>query len=202
MSEVVEVVADAARARAMLEPTRLELLEALDEPSSAAALARRVGLPRQRVNYHLRALEKERLIEPVEETRRGSCIERTYRRVGQAFAISTATLGSLGTTPERVQDRFSSAYQIALASRAVREIGAMRAAARAAGQELPTLAAEVEVRFATPAARHAFATELLEAVAALVEKHHDAEAPDGRAFRFYVGGYPRPMDRGAAHEPD
>ena len=114
----VDVIEEPKRAQVMLHSARLELLENLGEPSSAAALARRLGLPRQRVNYHLRELEAQRLIELVEEHRKGSCVERVYQRTGQSYAISTAALGRLGTMPDDICDRFSSAYQIALASQA------------------------------------------------------------------------------------
>ncbi len=194
MTVAVDVVEETERAQALLHPARLELLGELSEPGSAATLARRLGQPRQRINYHLRELEAQRLIEVVEERRKGSVLERTYRRTGQAYTISTAALGRLGTTPEEVQDRFSSAYQIALASRAVRELGALQAGARAAGKLLPTLALDVEVRFASAEARQAFAQELSESVAALVAKHHDERSAGGRTFRFYMGSYQRPSE--------
>ncbi|MCP3919984.1 MAG: helix-turn-helix transcriptional regulator [bacterium] len=162
----------------MLHPTRLELLEHLDEPRSAADLARELGLPRQRINYHLRELEAQSLIERVEEKRRGRSIGRTYRRTGRAYAISTAALGALGTTPEEAMDRFSSAHQIALASRAVRDLAELQAGARAAGKKLP-----------------AFASELADALAALTAKYHDEKAPRGRTFRFFLGAHPKPKGK-------
>ncbi len=176
----------------MLHTTRLELLENLGEPSSAAALARRLGLPRQRVNYHLRELEAQRLIELVEEHRKGSCVERVYQRTGWSYAISTAALGRLGTMPDDIHDRFSSAYQIWLASRAVRDLGYLQSGARAAGKKLPTFALEVEVRFASANTRSEFAEELAACVADLVRKYHDDKTGGGRKFRFYLGAYPRP----------
>lgn len=188
----VDVIDEPRRAQVLLHPARLELLEQLAEPGSAAGLARRLGLPRQRVNYHLRELEAQRLVEVVEESRRGNCVERVYRRTGGAYAISSAALGRLGSSPEDVQDRFSAAYQIALASRAIRDLGGLQEGARRAGKKLPTFALETEVRFASPETRHAFAEELSEAVAALVAKYHDDEAAGGRVFRFHVGAYPRP----------
>ncbi len=188
----VDVIEDAERAQAMLHPARLELLAHLAEPTSAAALARRLGLPRQRVNYHLRELEAQHLLEVVDERRKGSCVERVYRRTGRTYAISTAALGRLGTAPEDVQDRFSAAYQIALASRAVRDLATLDAGARAAQKKLATFALEVDIRFASPETRNAFAEELANAVADLAKKYHDESALDGRTFSFYAGGYPRP----------
>ena len=192
MTRDLEVVADAERARVLLQENRLALLEHLGEPASAADLARRLDLPRQRINYHLRELEAADLVEVVEERQRGNVTERTYRRSGSRFVLSDAALGPLGPDPAELEDRFSSAYQVALAARAVRELGALRSGARAAGKRLPTFALEVDVRFASAERRGAFAEKLAAAVADLVRKYHDDDAPRGRVQRFYLGSYPRP----------
>ena len=52
----VAVIEEPAAAVVTLDPKRARLLSELVEPASAAALAARLGLPRQKVNYHLRAL--------------------------------------------------------------------------------------------------------------------------------------------------
>ncbi len=192
MAVAVDVIEEPRRAQALLQEVRIQILEHLAEPGSAAALARRLDLPRQRVNYHLRELEAQRLVELVEERRKGTVVERIYRRTGQSYAISTAALGSLGSSPEDIQDRFSSAYQIALASRAIRELAVLKAGAEADKKKLPTFALEVDVRFASAETRSAFAEELAATVADLVRKYHDEKARGGRVFRFYLGSYPRP----------
>jgi DNA-binding transcriptional ArsR family regulator len=188
----LEVLEQPERAAALLDPTRRALLEALRQPESAAGLARALGLPRQRVNYHLRELERHGLVELVVERRRGSARERRYRRSASAYAISGAALGELAADPAALQDRASSAYQIARAARTIQELAVLRAAAAAAGQRLPTFALDVEVAFASAAARSAFAEELTQAVADLVRKHHDAAAAGARTLRVYLGAYPRP----------
>ncbi|MCK5941391.1 MAG: helix-turn-helix transcriptional regulator, partial [Planctomycetes bacterium] len=99
MSQVVDIVREPERARSLLEATRQELLRHLAQPQSAAGLARALDLPRQRVNYHLRELESQQLVELVEEKRRGSVTERIYRRTGESYALSSAVLGSLAVTP-------------------------------------------------------------------------------------------------------
>ena len=91
----------------LLHPTRLAILEALDAPGSATTLARRLEAPRQKLNYHLRELEAVGLVQLVEERKRGSVCERIYERAGNSYAISTAALGRLGSSPDRVSDRRS-----------------------------------------------------------------------------------------------
>ena len=53
----VLLVRDAERLGALAHPMRVQILEALREPASAATVARAIGQPRQKVNYHLKELE-------------------------------------------------------------------------------------------------------------------------------------------------
>ena len=53
----IQVIEDPAVAMVAMEPMRSRLLSELVAPASAAMLAPRVGLTRQKVNYHLHALE-------------------------------------------------------------------------------------------------------------------------------------------------
>ena len=59
----------------------------------------KAGLPRQRLNYHLKALEQCGLLECVEERRKGNCTERILRATAHSFVISPDALGALGPTP-------------------------------------------------------------------------------------------------------
>ncbi|MGO4834434.1 helix-turn-helix domain-containing protein, partial [Rhizobiaceae sp. 2RAB30] len=67
----VDVIDAPAAAALALDPIKSRLLAELGTPASAATLAARVGLARQKVNYHLRMLEDHKLVEPVEERRWG-----------------------------------------------------------------------------------------------------------------------------------
>lgn len=186
------VVDRAAPAATLLDPLRIRILRELDQPDSASGLARRMGIPRQKLNYHLRLLEGEGLVELVEERKKRNCTERMVRAVARSYLISPATLGPLAADPERVADRTSSAYLVATAARAITEVSGQRARADQAGKKLPTLTLHADVRFATPTAQHAFAKELAETVSRLVTKYHDDTAPRGRSFRLMAGAWPAP----------
>jgi DNA-binding transcriptional ArsR family regulator len=186
----LEVIASPGRAAALLDPLRMRLVEGLREPDSAAGLARRLRLPRQRVNYHLRELEKQRLVELVGRRRRGNCTARILRATARAYVISPAALGGVAADPASVKDRFSAAYLLAVTAGTLRDVGELDERAQKAGKRLATLTLETEVRFASAEARAAFADELAGAVARLVSQYHDAQAPAGRAFRFVVAGHP------------
>ena len=189
--EALTVVGDARRAAVLLEPTRQAIVRSLlVEPGSAAALAVRLGEPRQRLNYHLRELEAAGLVELVEERRKGNCVERVMRASARGFLLDPAVfdVGDVGVG--ELQDRFSATALIAVAARAVREVAALREGAAARRKRLATLAVDAEVRLESPAAFGAFATDLAEAVAGVVAKHHDAVAREGRSFRVTAAAYP------------
>lgn len=194
----LQVVARPERVAALLDPTRQTLLAHLAEPDSAAGLARRLRLPRQRVNYHLRALEREGLVELVEERRKGNCVERVVRASARAFVISPDALGQLGVTAPAAQDRFSAAYLIAAAGRSIQEVATLEHQAASAGKRLATLTLDVDIRFATAEARAAFAEDLAQAVAQLGARYQDHQAPGGRRFRLLAVVHPT-VDRG---DPD
>jgi DNA-binding transcriptional ArsR family regulator len=188
----VEVIEDPAAAALALSPIKARLLAELVVPASAAALAGRVGLTRQKVNYHLRALERHALIEPAESRRWGGLTERLMVATATSYVVSPAALGAVGADPARHADRLSASYLIALAARIVREVGALWTAARRGDKRLATLSIDTVVRFRTPEDRAAFTRELAEAITALVARHHDGNAPGGRPHRLIVGAYPAP----------
>jgi predicted ArsR family transcriptional regulator len=174
----VEVIEDPAAAAVALDPIRARLLAELKEPGSAAALAARVGLPRQKINYHLRTLEAHGLVEVAEERRHGGLTERVLQATAASYVISP--IGD----PMSVADRLSARYLIALAARLVREVGAL---ARR-DDRLPTLALDAEVRFLEPADREAFAEDLSAAVMRVIAEHHH---DDGRPYRLVVASHPQ-----------
>jgi DNA-binding transcriptional ArsR family regulator len=192
----VTVIENAAAAEASLDPIRTRLLaELAAEPGSATTLARKVGLPRQKVNYHLRTLERHGLVTLAEERRRGNMTERVLRATAAAYVISPAALHAVEPDPRRSPDRLSAFWLLALASKLVGDVGALITGADKARQRVATFAMDGEVRFASPKDRAAFAEELSAALAGLVAKYHDDAAPDGRRHRIVLAIHPSVPDK-------
>lgn len=185
----LRVVESTAQAAVMLHPTRLRLLRELAEPGSAASLARRLELPRQQLNYHLRALEHAGLVEEVETRRRGNCLERVVRATAKSYVISPAAMGASSPSPAAIGDRFSASYLISIAAQTLRDLGRLRSLADSAGKRLATLTLQAEVCLASPADRKAFTEELTAAVEGVIAKYH---REGGRPFRVTLGAYPSP----------
>jgi DNA-binding transcriptional ArsR family regulator len=187
----VDVIEDPAAAAVALDPLRAQMLAELREPASAAALAQRLGLARQKVNYHLRALEAHGLVAVAEERMHGGLTERLLGATAASYVVSPAALGSSAPDPARVGDRLSARYLVALAARIVREVGAMAREAEAEDRRLATMAIDTTIGFATPEDAARFADDLTHAVTQLAAKyHHD----DGRPHRLVVAAHPVPKE--------
>src|ERR671915_1767835 len=106
----VAVIGDPVAAEVSLDPVRSRLLAELAEPASATMLASRVGLARQKVNYHLRALERHGLVELVEERRKGNVTERVLQASAASYVISPVALAAVAPDPARSPDRLSAAW--------------------------------------------------------------------------------------------
>jgi DNA-binding transcriptional ArsR family regulator len=191
----VEVIDDPAAAVIALEPLRSRLLAELAEPASAATLATRVGIARQKVNYHVRALEAHQLVREAGKRQWGGLTERLLVASAASYVISPKALGPVALDPDRDADRLSASYLIALAARIVDEVSDLLRRSRAADKRLATLSLDTEITFRDAAERAAFSDELIHAVTSLVARYHDESAPGGRAHRLVLVAHPLP------HEP-
>jgi DNA-binding transcriptional ArsR family regulator len=189
----IQVIEDPAAAAVALAPMRSRLLSELAVPASAATLAARVGLARQKVNYHLNALEAHGLVRLAQERKWGGLTERLLVATAASFVVSPGALGPVAADPSRDIDRLSASFLIAVGARVVREVGDLVRRAKDTGKRLATLAVDTEIRFRSVAERAAFSNELAEAITKLVSKYHDESAPGGRAHRLVVVAHPLPQ---------
>jgi DNA-binding transcriptional ArsR family regulator len=189
----IQVIEDPAAATIALEPMRSRLLSELAEPASAATLAARVGMARQKVTYHLNALEAHGLVRLAQERKWGGLTERLLVATAASYVVSPGALGPVAADPSREVDRLSASYLIALGARVVGEVANLVRRAKDTGKRLATLALDAEVRFRSETDRAAFGNELTEAVARLVSKYHDESTPGGRLHRLVIVAHPLPQ---------
>lgn len=198
----VEVIDTSAAAMVALDPVRSRLLSELGTPASAATLGQRVGLTRQKVNYHLRALEDHRLVREVERRRWGGLTERLMVATASSYVVAPDALGPVASDPARGSiDRLSAGYLIALAARVVREVGALVRRAVETDKRLATLSIDTELRFRSAAERAEFSQELATSVAELVARYHDPAVPAGRSHRLVVLAHPLPGEPDPSNPP-
>ena len=181
-----QFIRDKQVAASMMHPLRMSILENLREPNSAAGLSRILDMPRQQLNHHLRELEKNELIELVEERRKGNCTERIMRASAKSYLV---VLNTAQVDPEEVQDKYSSHYLVSAASRLIQEVAELQTGAHKAKKKLATFSLQTEVRFTDPEKLHAFTEELSRTIAKLAARYH-TDDPHARPYQFHVFSHP------------
>jgi DNA-binding transcriptional ArsR family regulator len=189
-------VADRRQATELLHPLRLRILNLARRPSSATELGKRLGLPRQRVNYHVRALARSGLLRPAGRRRKRNMIEQHYVASASAYVLSPEVLGPMAADWRGIQDTASAAYQIALAEQVRADVARAWQGAEREKKRLPTLSVKSQFRFQSAEERESFARALQEALVEVIARHtspnlrEDGSAAPGRAYRLVLTCYP------------
>ena len=188
-------------------PLRLKILAALLQPDSATGVARRMKLPRQTVNYHVRELARARFLARAGRRRRRHLFEQCYVATARGYVLSPELLGKLAAEPAQVADTFSAKYLLGLASKLQAELARSVELAATAGKRLATLSINTELRFTSPEQRATFTQELQRAIVEVAARYSspfaksDGSAAEGRPFRLVVGCYPIPPAKDAQSPP-
>lgn len=186
----MELLEREGQVKAALSPIRRQLLTMLGEPASAVELARRTGIARQKLNYHLRVLEEAGLVELVETRQRRGCVERLLRATADELVVDPRILAPGERL--RSRDRYAAEHLVDAAADVVRTVSRLQAGADAAQKRLLTFTVEADITFGAPADVHAFTDALAAAVAELGERFGSDQ---GQRFRLLVGGHPTKGDR-------
>jgi len=180
----IEVIHDPLIGIIALDPIRTRLLAELAEPASAGALATRLGLPRQKINYHLKALETVGLVHEVQRRLWGGLTERRLRASATAYLIAPAAMGPVAA------DQKTDGSLLSIAARLIRDVAALVSLSRSSGKRLATTSFEIDVAFRSPADRDAFQAELQDAITAVAAKYHASSSPASRAYRVVTVAHP------------
>ncbi|MEO1052959.1 MAG: helix-turn-helix domain-containing protein [Bacteroidota bacterium] len=196
----IDVVNDVGSAATLLNPLRMQILKHLEEPNSASGLSRILNIPRQKLNYHLRELEKKNLVEFVKETKRGNCTERIMKATAKSYLINVDAVRSSPEDLEAMKDQFSSNYLVAAAANMINEVSTLKTGAAKAKKKLPTYTLQTEIRFETVKDLNGFAEELSQAIAKLTAKYHKEDSATGRTFKLCTCSYPA-LTKKSEHQP-
>jgi hypothetical protein len=196
----IESVRSARRAATILaHPLRARILGRAQTPISASDLARHLGQPRQRVNYHVRQLAQHGFLQPAAQQRKRNMVEQQYVASARAYVLAPDVLGELAPDPAHVQDSASATHLVALCARAQSELVSVVEAANAAGVRVRTVSLQSDLRFESAEQRGEFTRELLDAVADVIARHSTpvddttGAHATGPSFRLLLGCYPAPM---------
>ena len=190
----LEWVSDPKQAVFLLEPLRARILSLARQPASATELAAQMGLPRQRVNYHVRELARTGLLRRAGRRRRRNMFEQRYVASATGYVVLPELLGSVRADWRSVSDTGSLAYLAALTDQMQSDVA--RAARAGRGKKVSSLAIKSQFRFDTAEQRERFVAELQTAVVAVIARFTSpnleagGEPGAGRPYRLVLGCYP------------
>lgn len=100
----VHVISSLDAIKALSDPVRLRVIQALQRAGRASATELRedTGLPPSNITYHLKILEKNGLVRIAETRTKGNLIENIYEAVARQFIIQKSLVE--GDEPEGEED--------------------------------------------------------------------------------------------------
>ncbi|HEV8207299.1 MAG TPA: helix-turn-helix domain-containing protein [Acidimicrobiia bacterium] len=187
VAQPVHVVEDIEALQVLGHPLRVRILEALRQPGSAATVAREVGETRQKVNYHLKELERVGLVTPVGERRSGNFMETLYQAVARSFLVSPQVAWSDRRRVDALRAQHSLERLVMVGGQLQRDAISLLDRAAFDGEQIASTAVEVDVHFADEKDRAAFLDEYLNTVQALCDRYGSR---DGMPYRVVLAAHP------------
>lgn len=183
----VRVLNDPEALQVLGHPLRVQILEALREPASAAAVARQIGQPRQKVNYHLKELDGAGLVEQVRERRVGNFVETVFQAVARSFLVSPEVAWSDPRRMETLRQQHSLQTLVVLGERLQRDAAILVDQAAFEGEEIASASVVAEARFASEEDRAEFLRDYFRAMTELLQRYGKKR---GEPYRVVLAAYP------------
>jgi DNA-binding transcriptional ArsR family regulator len=183
----VHVLNDPETLSVLGHPLRVQILEGLRAPASAAAVARVVGQPRQKVNYHLKELERVGLVQATGERRVGNFVETLYQAVARSYVVSPKVAWADPRRTQALADQHSLETLVLLGERLQHDAAGLLDRAAFNGEQIASASVAADVQFASEADRAAFLQDYVEAITQLVERYG---AKEGASYRVLLAAYP------------
>ena len=189
--QAVELLSDLNKVHALAQPVRVQVLDALRHPDSAAGVARAIGRTRQNVNYHLKELARVGLVRHAGERRKGNFVEQLYRAAARRFVVSARFAWDGERLAATLRDQTALAYLADFGERLQRDATALIDRAAFDGETVASATVEAEVAFANDAERSAFLEEYVAALKPLLAKY---STKTGTPYRLALAAYPTPQE--------
>ncbi|WP_232700140.1 winged helix-turn-helix domain-containing protein [Brevibacillus daliensis] len=186
----------------LLHPLRATMLNHLLTPASATEVAKAMNETPQKMNYHLKTLEKSGLVKRVGTRQVRNLVEVMYQAIAKSFMLAE-TLGMRDETVQKLKDQGSLAFVVATADQMKRE--AMQLLEQADSEHVPSATLSGEVTLATEEERARFVEEYVQLLQGLMKKYdvqtpdknkqdfnHSKPAENQQAYQVRIAIYPKP----------
>ncbi|WP_139492046.1 winged helix-turn-helix domain-containing protein [Brevibacillus dissolubilis] len=185
----------------LLNPLRAEILAHLIVPASAAELGRTMSQTPQRINYHLKALEKVGLVRRIGTRQVRNLVEVLYQAIARTFVLAES-LGLHPETTQKLKDQGSLSHMITTAERIKKDALQLMEQSDQA-EVIPSATLHTQITLASAEQRSAFVEEYVQLVQQLAAKYQseepsaDPSSSANEAYNVMLAVYPQPKQGGA-----
>ncbi|SDW65820.1 Helix-turn-helix domain-containing protein [Marininema mesophilum] len=176
------------QAAALLHPLRGEILAHLIQPASATEVARRIGETPQRVNYHLKTLEKVGLVQRTGSRQVKNLVEGLYQGAARSYLLAD-TLGLSPQDLQRLEQETSLSHLIQTSER-IKEAAVRLMDRTDIGEEIPSATLTSNIFLQDEAERRAFLDEYVALLQELAAKYSAKKEGHGSPYRMVMAVYP------------
>jgi DNA-binding transcriptional ArsR family regulator len=157
------------QASALINPLRAEILAQLKQPSSATEVAKKLNETPQRINYHLKTLEKVGLVSRVGTRQVRNLVEVLYQSIARTFLLAESL--SIGKeTIQKMKDQGSLLHLIHTSERMKKD--ALHLMEQSDQNEvIPSASLQMQVNLADELTREQFVADYVAMVEDLVKKY-------------------------------
>ncbi|MDN4523813.1 ArsR/SmtB family transcription factor [Fictibacillus fluitans] len=177
------------QAAALLHPIRSEIVAALKAPASATELAKMLKETPQKINYHLKALEKVGLVQKVGTRNVRNLVEVLYQAVAKTLILSES-LGLSPETAQKLQDQQALAHVLSLTETIKKD--ALQLMEQAEEAQIPSAVLQAAVHLSGEEERNEFINEYFSLLHRLIEKYQSGEKENGKEYQVSIAVYPKP----------
>lgn len=187
------------QALALLNPVRGEIVAQLVEPASAAEVARVLGDTPQRINYHLKMLEKVGLVRRCGTRQVRNLVEVLFQAIAKSFVLAES-LSMKPETAQKLKDQGALSHLIQTAERLKQDALVLMERSDAT-EQVPSASLQLNVPLGDEGQRAAFVDDYVAAVQALVCKYTgqagksggNADSAGGKQpYQVVLAVYPKP----------
>lgn len=185
------------RAQALLHPLRVRLLALAAEPVSAVELARELGETPQKINYHLKELEKAGLLKKVREEKVRNLTKAYYQVQARSLLFSPGFVAERGADARVARDQVSLHNLLGLSHELERDVIGLLNRSKSEGMAAASLGAKAELAFPDGEARRGFLEAYVSMLDELVRRFGAREgSPANERYTALLAVYPTRGRRG------
>lgn len=176
------------QATCLLNPMRTQILGLLSTPASASEIARNMKEIPQRVNYHLKALEKVGLVQMVGKRHVRNLVEVLYQSVAKSFILADS-LGWDAETIKKIKDQSSLSHLVSLAETIKKDVLILMEKSDDK-QEIPSANLQFQVNLESKEKRNSFVKDYVTAVKELINQYQVAPSETKEVYKVLLTIYP------------